>query len=127
MVINELVTLRDLLRWSISQFHQANIYYGHGTDNAWDEALYLALYALHLPPDVNPAIIDAKLLKSERKAIVDLVLQRVEKHIPAAYLTHQAWFAGLPYYVDERVVIPRSAIAELIENQFQPWIDMSKV
>jgi ribosomal protein L3 glutamine methyltransferase len=126
-IINELLTLRDLLRWGITQFNKANIYYGHGTDNAWDEALYLSLFALHLPPDVNPQILDAKLLRSERKAIVDLISRRVDEQIPAAYLTQQAWFAGKPFYVDERVVIPRSPIAELINNRLQPWIDPAAV
>lgn len=126
-VINEFSTLRDMLRWSLSQFYQANLYYGHGTDNAWDEALYLALSALHLPPDVNPAVLDARLLESERAAIVALVQKRTTERLPVAYLTQQAWFAGLPFYVDERVIIPRSPLAELIEKGFEPWVDAAAV
>lgn len=120
--VTELHTLRDMLRWSMSQFNAANIYYGHGTDNAWDEALYLALNALHLPPDVNPAVIEARLTQHERQAIVNLIQRRVTERIPAAYLTQQAWFAGLPFYIDQRVLVPRSPLAELIEKRFAPWI-----
>jgi ribosomal protein L3 glutamine methyltransferase len=116
-----------MLRWSMSQFNAAGLYYGHGTDNAWDEALYLALHAIHLPPDVNPAVIDARLLEEERQAIAELIKKRITDRIPAAYLTHQAWFAGLPFFVDERVIIPRSPMAELIEKKFEPWIKAEQV
>lgn len=122
MITRELQTLRDMLRWGVSEFNAAGIYYGHGTDNAWDEALYLILSALHLPPDANQAILDARLLKKEREKVTDLVAKRITKRIPAPYLIHQAWFAGFPFYVDERVVIPRSPIAELIEKGFEPWL-----
>ena len=123
----ELVTIRDYLRWAISQFNQAGLYYGHGTDNALDEAMALILHTLHLPTDSPPALFDAKLTLSERETIKKLILRRAEERIPIPYLTHEAWFACLPFYVDERVLIPRSPIAELIENQFQPWINMQNV
>lgn len=122
-VTRELKTLRDMLRWSLSEFNRANLYYGHGTDNAWDEAVYLNLTALHLPPDTElSALLDAVLLESERRSIVDLIQRRVTERRPAAYLSQEAWFAGLSFYVDERVIIPRSPIAELIARQYEPWI-----
>lgn len=118
----ELITLRDMLRWSVSQFYAVNLFYGHGTDNAWDEAVALCLHALHLPPDINPQVIDANLTAAERRKIAKLIMRRVKEHMPSAYLTQEAWFAGLPFYVDQRVLIPRSPIAELIENHFAPWV-----
>jgi ribosomal protein L3 glutamine methyltransferase len=119
----ELQTIRDMLRWSVTQFYQANLFYGHGTDNAWDEAVTIVLSALHLPHDINPQVLDAKLSRREREEITQFITRRINEKIPAAYLTQRAYFAGLPFYVDERVIIPRSAIAELIEQQFTPWID----
>lgn len=120
--IVELYTLRDMLRWIVSQFYAANLFFGHGTDNAWDEAVAIVLYALHLPPDITSQILDARLTTNERRKIVRLVLRRIKERIPSAYITHEAWFAGLPFFVDERVLIPRSPIAELIEQHFSPWI-----
>lgn len=124
---NELSTIRDMLRWTVSRFNEAKLFYGHGTDNAWDEAVVLVLHALHLPPNIDPKIIDARLTKNERDTIIELITERIQKKIPAAYLIHQAWFAGLPFYVDERVLIPRSPIAELIEHHFSPWIAYENV
>lgn len=123
----ELRTLRDMLRWSYSELQAADLYYGHGTLNAWDEAVYLNLHALNLGIELNSEFLDAGLTKKERQSIADLILQRVSKRLPAPYLTHEAWFMGFPFYVDERVLIPRSPIAELIENQFAPWVDEDKV
>lgn len=123
----DLKTIRDFIRIATSRFNAAGLYYGHGTDNAWDEAIALVLHALHLPHDINPVVLDARLTQDERKQVGDLIDLRVEKKIPVPYLTHEAWFAGLSYYVDERVLIPRSPIAELIENQFAPWIDADQV
>lgn len=120
--ILELETIRDMLRWIVSQFYAGNLFFGHGTDNAWDEAVALVLHALHLPPDINPQVIDARLTVNERRKIVRLALRRIKERIPSAYITHEAWFAGLPFYVDQRVLIPRSPIAELIEQHFSPWI-----
>lgn len=119
----ELKTLRDFLRFATSRFNEAGLYYGHGTDNAWDEAVALILPSLHLPMDSSPSILDAQLTEKEHQLLIELINKRVNERIPAAYLTHQAWFAGLSFYVDERVLIPRSPIAELIEDQFEPWID----
>ncbi len=122
-IIHELITPRDYLRWAVSCFNEAGLTYGHGTDNAWDDAVALILHTLHLPHHVDQSILDARLLIPERKKLYELIQLRVQKRIPVAYLTHEAWFAGLSFYVDERVLIPRSPIAELIENQFQPWIN----
>lgn len=123
----ELRTLRDMLRWGMSLFYAENAYFGHGTDNAWDEAVSLALFALHLPPDVDAKVLDAALTANERKKIAKLFYRRVHERIPAAYLTNQMWFAGLKFYVDQHVLVPRSPMAELIEQQFSPWIASEKV
>ncbi len=123
----ELVTLRDMLRLAVSHFYAANLYFGHGTENAWDEAVALVLHVLHLPPDINPQVLDARLTLSERRKVARLITRRVKERIPSAYLTHEAWFAGLPFYVDQRVLIPRSPVAELIEQNFSPWIAVDTV
>lgn len=123
----ELKTVRDFIRHAASHFNASGIYYGHGTDNAWDEAVALVLHTLHLPHNVNQTVLDANLIQEERSRLFELIDQRVSKRIPVPYLTHEAWFSGMPFYVDERVLIPRSPIAELIENQFQPWIDPENV
>lgn len=120
--IHELHTLHDLLRWAVSQFNAANLFYGHGTDNSGDEAIQLLLPALNLAPDALDEWRTARLTLAERTAMVNLVMERIERRIPAPYLTHKAWFAGLEFYVDERVLIPRSPIAELIEQRFAPWV-----
>jgi len=125
--IAELHTIRDFLRWTISRFNEAGLFYGHGTDNAWDEAIALILHSLHLPHDINPSLLSARLVTTERETLYKTIMRRINERIPLAYLTQQAWFAHLPFYVDERVLIPRSPIAELIENQFQPWIDVDSV
>jgi len=125
--INELVTIRDYLRWSVSQFNEAGLFYGHGTESAWDEAVALILHTLHLPHDINPNVLDAKLLRSERDLLQQLIQRRINERVPVPYLTHEAWFGGLSFYVDERVLIPRSPIAELVENQFQPWVDPQSI
>lgn len=123
----ELLTVRDFIRWGASRFNEAKLYYGHGTDNAWDEAVKLVLHALHLPTQQDDRILDAKLVTKERHAILELLLRRIDERVPAAYLTHQAIFAGLEFYVDQRVLIPRSAIAELIEQQFTPWLNPDEI
>jgi ribosomal protein L3 glutamine methyltransferase len=125
--ISELVTIRDFLRWSVSRFNEAGLCFGHGTDSAWDESSALILHTLHLPHDINPTILDARLTMSEREKLYKIIQRRIQERIPLAYLTHEAWFAGLTFYVDERVLVPRSPISELIENQFQPWIDPDSV
>ncbi len=121
-IAKQLYTIRDYMRWAVSLFHQADLYYGHGTDNPWDEALQLVLHALHLPPEIVPEILDARLTPEERQLLLVVFETRVVERIPAPYLTGRAWFAGLVFKVDERVIVPRSPIAELIENEFQPWV-----
>jgi len=121
--ISELYTIRDFIRWAVSRFNEANLYYGHGTDSAWDDAVALILHTLHLPHDINPMVLDARLTQDERQALAKVLDRRIHERMPVPYLTHQAWFAGLSFYVDERVLIPRSPMAELIENHFQPWAE----
>ncbi len=123
----QLKTIQDMLRWGMSQFLAADLFYGHGQADAWDEAWALASFALHLPFDVDAKLLQTRLTLCERQSILALFRKRIEQRIPAAYLTHRAYFAGLEFYVDERVLVPRSPIAELIEQQFSPWIDASQV
>ncbi len=125
--VTELQTIRDYIRYAVSRFNEAGLSFGHGTDNAWDEAIALILHSLHLPHDVNPMVLDARLLADEKALLSKLIERRVVEHVPLAYLTHEAHFAGLTFYVDERVLIPRSPIAELIENHFQSWIEIDDV
>jgi ribosomal protein L3 glutamine methyltransferase len=127
-IAQELTTVRDYWRWAVSCFEQAELFYGHGTDNAWDEAWFLILHCLNLPVDTQMnVVLDAKLTLAERNTIIDKVKLRVEKRLPLAYLTHEIWFAGLKMYVDERVLVPRSPIAELIQQQFNPWVEPEQV
>lgn len=120
--IDELVSIRDFFRWAASEFLAAKLFYGHGTDNPWDEAEQLVLHALHLNPPLADEWLDARLTRAEKVRVVANIQRRVEERIPAAYITGQAWFAGIPFVVDERVLVPRSPIAELIEKQFAPWL-----
>lgn len=122
-VTQELKTIRDYIRWGYSRFNASHLYFGHGTDNAWDEAIHLVLSALHLPPDASPDLLNSRLTTIERREVCEFIMRRINDRIPAAYLTKEAWFAGLPFFVDQRVIIPRSPIAELIENGFTPWLD----
>lgn len=125
--VRDLRTLRDFIRWGMSRFNEAGLYYGHGTDNAFDEAIYLVQFALHLPLKVDDALLDTRLTQSEREVVAALLARRFTERKPAPYLTNEAWFAGMPFFVDERVLIPRSPIAELIEKHFQPWIEPERV
>ena len=120
--VTELRTIGDMLRWSVSRFNDANIYYGHGTDNAWDEAIALVFHALHLPEEIGQQVINSNLTSSEKHKIVELILRRIRERLPVPYLTNKAMFAGLEFYVDERVLVPRSPIAEMIANRFSPWL-----
>ncbi|KLU18835.1 50S ribosomal protein L30, partial [Proteus mirabilis] len=111
-----------MLRWAMSQFNSSDIYYGHGTDNAWDEALQLVLPTIALPLDIPDVLLSTKLTTSEKMEIITLIESRIEQKIPVPYLTHSAWFCGHEFYVDERVLIPRSPIGELINNHFDGLI-----
>lgn len=119
---SRLRTLRDYIRWAVSQFHGAQLFFGHGTDNAWDEARQLVLGALHLPWEMSDSYLDCRLEEDECVRLQELLHKRIEERVPTAYLLGEAWFCGLPFIVDERVLIPRSPIAELIEQRFRPWL-----
>lgn len=119
----ELQTLRDLLRYAISRFHAAELSFGHGSDNAWDEAAYLLLHTLHLPPDTLQPFLDARVLAEERERFLQIVERRCSDRVPAAYLTGEAWLQGHRFLVDPRVIIPRSPISELLAESLEPWVD----
>ncbi len=119
---SRLHSIRDLIRWGVSRFHEAELFFGHGTDNAWDEARQLVLGGLHLPWDMPADYLDCRLEGDELDAVRALLQRRIDERIPVAYLLGEAWFCGLPYCVDERVLVPRSPIAELIERRFSPWL-----
>jgi len=125
--LDQLETMLDLVRWGASRFAEAGVCLGHGTDDPVDEALALVLHAVHLAPGVPDDLLRARLTREERERAVDLLLRRIEERRPAAYLTRRAWFAGLELYVDERVLVPRSPLAEWIERGFQPWLDPERV
>lgn len=125
---NVLQTPRDLLRFAISRFQEAALFYGHGTDNAWDEAAYLIAHTLHLPLAQFDSLLDARLLNSEVADVLDVLERRVQQRVPAAYLTHEAWLGQFDFYVDERVIVPRSFIAELLANDaLAPWIEFPEL
>ncbi len=126
-VVQELSSLRDLVRWGVSRFNQAGLSFTQGMPDALDEAVYLSLHTLHLPPDFGADYFDCMLTTDERLKILEVFRQRVEQRLPAAYITREAWFSGLSFYVDERVLIPRSPIAELIQQRFEPWIEYQSV
>ncbi len=123
----QLTTIRDYIRWAVSCFTRADVYFGHGTDNAMDEALRLVLFSAGIPLGSQADFLDAKLSLQERIAILDLIDQRVEQRIPLPYLIGEAWFAGLAFKVDPRVLIPRSPVAELIQQGFEPWLPYQSV
>jgi len=118
----ELVTLRDWLRWAVSRFTEAKLVYGHGTHNAYDEAAYLLLHALHLPLDRLEPFLDARLTSTERAELAALFARRIDERIPAAYLTGEAWLGEFRFHVDPRVLIPRSYIAELVPDGLAPFV-----
>lgn len=120
-IATELHTIRDYIRYSMSCFYEYDLYFGHGTDNPWDEAVQLVLGALHLPWNSDGQILDARLTSSEKTKVLDFLSQRVEQRRPLPYIIGEAWYAGMPFNVDERVLIPRSPIQELIEQHFAPW------
>lgn len=126
-VVSQLSSIGDWVRWAASRFNEARLWFGHGTENAWDEAVNLVLTVLHLPPDTPVNVFHAALTVSEKQEIFTIIQERIETRKPLAYLLKQAWFMGKPFYVDERVLIPRSPIAEWLEKQFSPWIDVERV
>ena len=118
-----LFTVRDYLRFAVSRFYQAGLFFGHGSSDAYDEASYLILHTLHLPIDTLEPFLDAHLTPTERGEVLGIIQKRVEKRIPAAYLTHEAFLGEYRFYVDERVIVPRSFIAELLRSHLSPWVD----
>lgn len=121
--VTELHTIRDWLRFAVSQFEASDIFYGHGTDNAYDEAVWLIMSALHLPHDTLNNFLDARLTTAERQKLAGFIDQRITEHKPTAYLVKEAWLQGFKFYVDERVIVPRSFIAELLSEDLSPWIE----
>ena len=119
---HNLCTVRDFLRFAVSRFNQAKLFFGHGSSDAYDEAIYLILHTLHLPLDRLDPFLDARLTDMECAEVLNIIQQRVEQRMPAAYLTHEAFLGDFSFYVDERVIVPRSFIAELLLEQLAPWI-----
>ncbi|MEC5396618.1 50S ribosomal protein L3 N(5)-glutamine methyltransferase [Uliginosibacterium sp. H1] len=120
--LEELVTVRDLVRYATSQFNRAKLFFGHGLQDAYDEAVYLVLHSLHLPLDRLEPFLDACIPIAERIEVLEIIRRRVEERVPAAYLTNEAWLGEYRFYVDERVIVPRSYCAELIADGLSPWI-----
>lgn len=119
---SDLQTVRDYLRYVCSRFADSPLFYGHGTDNVWDEAVQLVMRTLHLPLENNTHFLDARLTRPERELILQRMTRRIDQRVPLAYLLGEAWFMGMPFYVDERVLVPRSPLGELIQNGIQPWL-----
>jgi len=117
-----LKTVRDLLRHAVSRFNEAGLFFGHGNVDAWDEAVYLVLHRLHLPLDRLDPFLDARVTASERDIVLATVAERIERRVPAAYLTGEAWLGIYRFVVDERVIVPRSFIAELLFEGLAPWL-----
>ncbi|MBR9872370.1 MAG: 50S ribosomal protein L3 N(5)-glutamine methyltransferase [Gammaproteobacteria bacterium] len=120
--VDDLHTIRDLLRYAASRFAASPLYFGHGTDNVWDEAVQLVLRSVHLPLENNNIFLDARLTRSERDLILNRIDRRINERVPIAYLLGEGWFMGMPFNVDERVLVPRSPLGELLENGLQPWL-----
>jgi ribosomal protein L3 glutamine methyltransferase len=116
-------TPRDLLRYAVSRFNGANLFFGHGSAEAFDEAVYLILHTLKLPLDRLDPFLDARLLPDEVAQVLAVIERRTVDRVPAAYITNEAWLGTYPFYVDERVLVPRSFIAELIPQFFSPWVE----
>ena len=125
--LQALTTIRDFVRWGSSEFLRNGLTFGHGFASAFDEARYLTLHALALPYDWPDDYLDTVLTPPEREQVIDILRLRVNSRQPAAYITRESWFCGLKFYVDERVLVPRSPIAELVADKFEPWVDSSRV
>ncbi len=123
---SELLTVRDWLRFAVSAFSESKLSFGHGSPSAYDEAAYLILHTLHLPLDTLEPFLDSRLTQQEKKALGEMLKLRVEKKIPASYLTHEAYLGPLRFYVDERVIVPRSFIAELLHQNLFPWVESTE-
>jgi ribosomal protein L3 glutamine methyltransferase len=122
MTPQQFSTVRDLLRYAVTRFNSAKLFFGHGSSNALDEAAYLILHTLHLPLEQLEPFLDARLLPDECEAVLRVIEKRAVERVPAAYITKEAWLGTYRFYVDERVIVPRSFIAELIPEQFSPWL-----
>lgn len=122
MTPSDFTTLRDLLRYAVTRFNRAQLFFGHGSSNAFDEAAYLLLHTLALPLDQLDPFLDARLLPDEIAALLGVIERRTTERVPAAYITNEAWLGSYRFYVDQRVIVPRSFIAELIPEQFAPWL-----
>lgn len=123
---HDLHTVRDWLRFAVSHFYQAELFFGHGSSDAYDEAAYLILHTLHLPLDRLEPFLDARLTGGERVEVLNIIQRRVQERVPAAYLTNEAFLGEFSFYVDERVIVPRSFIAELLRTQLSPWVAESE-
>lgn len=121
-LLDQLITVRDWIRWGATQFEKAELFYGHGTDNAWDEASQLLLWVIHTPWEKLPHIVEARLTMEEKQNLLECIVRRINDRIPVPYITGIAHFAGLTFHVTRDTLIPRSPIAELIGNEFQPWL-----
>lgn len=126
-ILNNLTTIRDYIRWGASRLAQSDVFLGHGTVTPLDEAAALVLHTLSMPYDLSDHYLNTNLTRTERQQLVEILFRRINERKPSAYLTHEALFAGLSFYVDERVLVPRSPIAELIAERFAPWIEESEV
>ena len=124
---NELSTMIDFMRWGASQFVKAELSYSHGMSSPLDESVYLVLRSLQLPVDTPDVYWTSKLTNIEKQTVLKTLFTRINKRIPAAYIMQEGWFAGLQFYIDERVLVPRSPIAELVETQFTPWVNPDEV
>jgi ribosomal protein L3 glutamine methyltransferase len=122
LITSRLRTLRDHIRWAVSHFHREDLFFGHGTDNAWDEARQLVLGALNLPWEIADSYLDCRLEVDEISELQRLIKRRIDDRVPTPYLLGEAWFCGMSFIVDERVLVPRSPIGELIEKRFEPWL-----
>ena len=120
-------TLTDFMRWGASRFVEAGLTYGHGLSSPLDESVYLVLRSLNLPVDTPEIYWSSALTESEKQSVLATLKRRINEKIPAAYITREGWFAGLQFYIDERVLVPRSPIAELVEKQFSPWLEAEEV
>jgi len=126
-VTTTLTRIRDYIRWGASLFAEHELFFGHGTVTPLDESAAIVLHTLHQPYDLADSYLDSVMTLPERESVVRLIERRIRERIPSAYLTHEAIFAGLSFYVDERVLVPRSPIAELIEDRFEPWVEEDQV